>query len=247
MIVSRHQRVSRRRLGRAGARRRARRRRRGRAVPPHQALSRDSRSQAIQACLEMAAPTAARRRSRRRVAHPARASVREGAVRAAASAGRRSSAIAPRTRRVGGIAGDGGARRSGSRTAPSVAAGCTGSSIIPRTWPARSSCRRSRRRRSARSTASATSSARPGRVGRGTIAHVLGPHVLSALARPALPGRSRSTSGSSSYGDEFKVMGLAPYGEPEFVDEMRQLFGCCPAGASSWTSRTSATGPTAPA
>src|ERR1700740_2016555 len=29
--------------------------------------------------------------------------------------------------------------------------------------------------------------------------------------------------GFPKYGDEFKVMGLAPYGEPSFVDEIRQL------------------------
>src|SRR4029077_6884389 len=29
--------------------------------------------------------------------------------------------------------------------------------------------------------------------------------------------------GFSTYGDEFKVMGLAPYGEPEFLDRLRKL------------------------
>jgi carbamoyltransferase len=36
--------------------------------------------------------------------------------------------------------------------------------------------------------------------------------------------------GFNKYGDEFKVMGLAPYGEPRFVDELRRLVSCRPDG-----------------
>jgi carbamoyltransferase len=36
--------------------------------------------------------------------------------------------------------------------------------------------------------------------------------------------------GFPGYGDEFKVMGLAPYGEPSFVDELRQLLRLLPNG-----------------
>ena len=39
-------------------------------------------------------------------------------------------------------------------------------------------------------------------------------HVLPALARASSISRSRSTSGFMKFGDEFKVMGLAPYGRP---------------------------------
>jgi carbamoyltransferase len=36
--------------------------------------------------------------------------------------------------------------------------------------------------------------------------------------------------GFNGYGDEFKVMGLAPYGEPEFLPEMRRLVRLLPGG-----------------
>ena len=36
--------------------------------------------------------------------------------------------------------------------------------------------------------------------------------------------------GFSKFGDEFKVMGLAPYGSPDFVNEMRQLVRLKPGG-----------------
>ena len=36
--------------------------------------------------------------------------------------------------------------------------------------------------------------------------------------------------GFMKYGDEFKVMGLAPYGRPDFVDEIRQLLRLGPRG-----------------
>src|SRR5207237_5809277 len=36
--------------------------------------------------------------------------------------------------------------------------------------------------------------------------------------------------GFPTYGDEFKVMGLAPYGEPEFLDQLRPLVRVKPKG-----------------
>src|SRR6185436_18996544 len=36
--------------------------------------------------------------------------------------------------------------------------------------------------------------------------------------------------GFTGYGDEFKVMGLAPYGEPEFLPELRRLVRLRPRG-----------------
>ena len=37
--------------------------------------------------------------------------------------------------------------------------------------------------------------------------------------------------GFPKYGDEFKVMGLAPYGEPEYLDRLRKLVRVKPDGA----------------
>ena len=51
--------------------------------------------------------------------------------------------------------------------------------------------------------------------------------------------------GFPNYGDEFKVMGLAPYGEPRFVREIESLVHLQDDGGSSSISRTSPTGPTA--
>jgi carbamoyltransferase len=36
--------------------------------------------------------------------------------------------------------------------------------------------------------------------------------------------------GFPKYGDEFKVMGLAPYGEPEYLEQLRKLMRVKPAG-----------------
>ncbi|MGH6827648.1 MAG: carbamoyltransferase family protein, partial [Rhizomicrobium sp.] len=36
--------------------------------------------------------------------------------------------------------------------------------------------------------------------------------------------------GFPHYGDEYKVMGLAPYGEPSYLDKMRQILRLCPKG-----------------
>src|SRR6266550_3960551 len=43
--------------------------------------------------------------------------------------------------------------------------------------------------------------------------------------------------GFPNYGDEFKVMGLAPYGTPEFVDEIRKLVTLKPGGEFELTRR----------
>ncbi len=43
--------------------------------------------------------------------------------------------------------------------------------------------------------------------------------------------------GFPNYGDEFKVMGLAPYGAPEFVDELRKLVTLEPGGKFELTRR----------
>ena len=52
--------------------------------------------------------------------------------------------------------------------------------------------------------------------------------------------------GFSKYGDEFKVMGLAPYGEPEYLDATAQARHASRATVRSRsTSRTSSTTATA--
>ncbi len=48
--------------------------------------------------------------------------------------------------------------------------------------------------------------------------------------------------GFTKYGDEFKVMGLAPYGVPDQPRPCGRSSICCPAASSSSTSRTSVTG-----
>ena len=49
------------------------------------------------------------------------------------------------------------------------------------------------------------------------------PRLLSRIRSGCCTWRSRSTSGFPNYGDEFKVMGLAPYGEPRYVREIESL------------------------
>lgn len=66
-------------------------------------------------------------------------------------------------------------------------------------------------------------------VGRGNRVEVLDrvffPHSLGMLYTAVT-----QYLGFTSYGDEFKVMGLAPYGSPAFVDELRQLVRLKPGG-----------------
>ena len=82
--------------------------------------------------------------------------------------------------------------------------------------------RRSRRRPSAPSTASATSSARRGAAWPASRlqvdGHVFFPHSLGLLYLAIT-----QYLGFPNYGDEFKVMGLAPYGEPRFAREIESL------------------------
>ena len=89
----------------------------------------------------------------------------------------------------------------------------TTSSTTARTSRARSSSRRSRRRRCSRSTASATSPRRCSPHGRGNrlevLDRVLFPHSLGIFYTAVT-----QWLGFPHYGDEGKVMGLAPYGDP---------------------------------
>ena len=122
---------------------------------------------------------------------------------------------------------------------------CDTSSTIPLISRARPSSRRSTRRRSARSTGSATSSARRGARSDGARlsvdGHVFFPHSLGLLYLALT-----QYLGFPNYGDEFKVMGLAPYGEPRFVEGNRIAGAIATTTAvSSSTCRTSATGRTA--
>ena len=158
---SRPQRLPRRRVGGARARRPARRRGRGRALSPHQARRRLSAAGDAAPAWRWAAsrrPTSTCspcRAIRARIccARPGSCcGTGRGARWRRARATWSACARCPTT-----IADALGARR-GAR----AAARCDTSSIIRRTWPARRSSRRSTRRRSARSTASATSSARRG-------------------------------------------------------------------------------------
>lgn len=43
--------------------------------------------------------------------------------------------------------------------------------------------------------------------------------------------------GFHNYGDEYKVMGLAPYGEPKYADKIRQIFRFLPNGLYDWEHR----------
>ena len=66
-------------------------------------------------------------------------------------------------------------------------------------------------------------------IGRGNqlevLARVSYPHSLGVLYTAVT-----QFLGFPNYGDEFKVMGLAPYGAPEFVNEMRKLVTLKPGG-----------------
>ena len=46
--------------------------------------------------------------------------------------------------------------------------------------------------------------------------------IFSAFARHILPG-AHAVFGFPHYGDEYKVMGLAPYGKPTYLDAMRKV------------------------
>ncbi|HYN80849.1 MAG TPA: carbamoyltransferase C-terminal domain-containing protein [Gemmatimonadaceae bacterium] len=71
-------------------------------------------------------------------------------------------------------------------------------------------------------------------VGRGNQIRMLGkvsyPHSLGVLYTAVT-----QHLGFANYGDEFKVMGLAPYGSPEYVDEVRRLVTLKPGGGFELT------------
>ena len=213
------QRLSRRRVGGAGARRAAHRGRRGRALPPHQALRRRA------AARDAGVP------ARWAASRPADVDVfavsRDPRAHLMAQGAGFSCGIGPRGTVVGARAQHGrrpgAARRrsptrSGSTTRGSAAHPlCRASSRPPGERGLRLAVRRGRRLRDRRVRRFRQHVVGPRRrnaaVGRR-------PRVLSALARHAVSRRSRSTSAFPNYGDEFKVMGLAPYGEPRFVREI---------------------------
>ena len=228
-------------------RRRARRRRRGGAVQPRQALRR--------------LPGAGRRlvpRGRRARRRTSSTTSRSGATRARTSA-RKVAAHDPRTRAEPALR-----RRRGCATRAKVrdvagalaealgvdadelrARRSTTSSTTRRTSRARSSSRRSTRRRSSRSTASATSPRRCSRVGRGNrfevLDRVLFPHSLGIFYTAVT-----QWLGFPKYGDEGKVMGLAPYGDAALpatqMRELVQLDGDALRARASTTSRTTREG-----
>ena len=43
--------------------------------------------------------------------------------------------------------------------------------------------------------------------------------------------------GFPHYGDEYKVMGLAPYGEPKYMDKIRSIIKFLPNGLYGWDDR----------
>ena len=191
------------------SRRQARRRGRGGALPPHQALGRLP-DEAIRYCLREAgvalATSTTSRSTRTRAPTWAQARV-PGDAAAGPRAGARpdpQQARARRRRRDAGARAPGGdsARRGASRRAPPRAPGV---GVLSR---------RSTRRSRSRSTASATSPARPGASGRGERGRgrrrVYFPHSLGIFYQALT-----QFLGFPHYGDEYKVMGLAPYGEPD--------------------------------
>ena len=89
--------------------------------------------------------------------------------------------------------------------------------------------RLSRRRSSSRSTASAISPAPPGGLARAgaspSMAACIFPHSLGIFYQALT-----QYLGFPHYGDEYKVMGLAPYGKPTFMDAMRKIVRLKPDG-----------------
>ena len=178
-------------------------------------------SLAIAECLRMGGITRRGRRPVRCLAQSSRAPVAQGPVPAAeppeaddrrppAQPGEHSDAAGDdcgvgRPRRVRGPSTH-AVRRASSR-----APGQRGASSVRSTTP-----------RSARLTASAISSARRGDASADRPLHVDGrvffPHSLGLLYLAIT-----QYLGFPKYGDEFKVMGLAPYGEPRYVREIESL------------------------
>ena len=120
-------------------------------------------------------------------------------------------------------------RTPSASTARASTSACTGSSTIRRISPARFSSRPSRRPPSAPSTASATSSAPRGPSAAGHpstgLDRVYFPHSLGLFYLAIT-----QHLGFTSYGDEYKVMGLAPYGAPDFAGALARVLRLLPAG-----------------
>ena len=70
--------------------------------------------------------------------------------------------------------------------------------------------------------------------GEGTNIEVL-ESVISSLCRVVLH-RIHSVLGFPHYGDEYKVMGLAPYGNPQYLDKVAQVLPLKDGGLYHWKS-----------
>ena len=164
-------------------------------------------------------PVGRRPRPRRDRARP------EGEPRRTRCSARCSTARAPATSRRGSrtpLASATSAPSSTPRSAPRSAQTCTTSSTTRLTSPARSSSRPSRTRRSSPTDGFGDFASTMLAEGRGSsfrvLERVLFPHSLGIFYTAVT-----QWLGFPKYGDEGKVMGLAPYGTPRYLDEMRQL------------------------
>ncbi len=208
---SRPQCLPRRFRGGAHARRRAGRRRRGGALPPRQALG--GLSVARRSPIACARP-ASRLSDVDHIAvnQDSRANLlrKLGYVLLNSARSRHGARPAPEPAKRDRGPGTAWRRRFPARP---FAARFTTSSIISRICPRPFTSRRSRRRSSSRSMASAISPALPGasgaaRTSRSTAACTF-PHSLGIFYQALT-----QYLGFPHYGDEYKVMGLAPYGQP---------------------------------
>ena len=106
---------------------------------------------------------------------------------------------------------------------------CTGSSIISRIYPRHFTCRRSRRRSCVGRRLWRFLQRGLG-IGSGSdlsvAERVYFPHSLGVFYQALT-----QYLGFPHYGDEYKVMGLAPYGKPTYLDDMRKLVRLLPDGA----------------
>ena len=125
-----------------------------------------------------------------------------------------------------GAARRGSRRSSASRTQIANALGVEGAISVAtttcRTRRARSSRRPSSARRSSPSTASASGRRRRGASATATTSSCCERAPLPALARACSTRHSRTSPASRSTRGEYKLMGLAPYGEPRYADRIRE-------------------------
>ena len=212
---ARHLRLPRRRGRRARRRRAARGGRRRGAIRAGQALG------GLSARVDPELPRhgghdARRRGPLRHRPEPALEPVAQGALRPRPSAEPRTSSRIARRAPAACSTRPRPSRTPSASTARASTSACTGSSTIRRISPAPFSSRPSTRRPSAPSTASATSSAPrgPSAAGRSIegLDRVYFPHSLGLFYLAIT-----QHLGFTSYGDEYKVMGLAPYGAPDFA------------------------------